>query len=564
MITEDNVSQLGLLIEAGATLEAINGSGIFNTDYLKIDGKLDLQDESQLIQTTLSELAITSAGLLEKDQQGKADLFSYNYWSSPVGVTNTLSNNNAYTISAVLRDGTIASSPSNITYTTDYDGAPTSPITLSNFWMFTYENETDDYSSWHQVFETGILKAGQGYTMKGTGAGSTVNTQNYTFIGKPHNGNISHDIDEKNISLLGNPYPSALDADQFILDNEGTQDGIITGALYFWEHFNTNNSHYLDQYEGGYATYNLAGSTVAIPSSIVSDNGLPTFLPQRYIPVGQGFFVQGKAGGTISFNNAQRKFVKESDLGSIFTFTGIAPTEASSVPVSAPNPEIDRLYFRAKIPEGPERQLLLAVKADKTTGIDYGYDAKMIENNPTDIAWDIEEMPFTIQTVGALTAALELPLMIRSDINGMMTFGIETLQGIPADLPIYFLDKATYSYTDLRSSDASFYIGQEEEYLNRYFIVFEAPLLSVADTIATADALEVYFSNDTLFIQNEVFFDAKNITLYNTLGQVVFQTEKTYDNVLRIALPLQVSRQIYLVCFRYNDRIPIAKKIVID
>ncbi|MFT5848893.1 MAG: hypothetical protein ACI902_002971 [Psychroserpens sp.] len=46
----------------------------------KLDGKIDLQAESQLVQTAESKLDVSSSGSLEKNQQGTRDMFTYNYW----------------------------------------------------------------------------------------------------------------------------------------------------------------------------------------------------------------------------------------------------------------------------------------------------------------------------------------------------------------------------------------------------------------------------------------------------------------------------------------------------
>jgi hypothetical protein len=39
---------------------------------------------SQLVQTAESDLDVTSAGSIERDQQGQSNKYNYNYWSSPV------------------------------------------------------------------------------------------------------------------------------------------------------------------------------------------------------------------------------------------------------------------------------------------------------------------------------------------------------------------------------------------------------------------------------------------------------------------------------------------------
>ena len=49
-------------------------------------------------------------------------------------------------------------------------------------------------------------------------------------------------------SLTGNPFPSAIDGDQFLFDNQDSTDK----TLYFWEHW-SDNTHQWALYQGGYA-----------------------------------------------------------------------------------------------------------------------------------------------------------------------------------------------------------------------------------------------------------------------------------------------------------------------
>ncbi len=140
--------------------------------------------------------------------------------------------------------------------------------------------------------------------MKGPGTGSITTPQNYVLLGKPNNGDINLPISAGNEYLVGNPYPSALDADQFIRDNGNFGSGSTTGTLYFWEHWG-GGSHILSEYQGGYATYTLAGG---VPAASSGTSGTATKTPKRYIPVAQGFFVTSSNSGTIKFNNGQRVF----------------------------------------------------------------------------------------------------------------------------------------------------------------------------------------------------------------------------------------------------------------
>ena len=210
--------------------------------------------------------------------------------------------------------------------------------------------------------------------MKGTGGEETIDaTQNYVFKGKPNSGTITLNLAPIQTYLIGNPYPSALDADEFILDNLAGRNAegknVFNGALYFWDHFGLSNNHNLAEYEGGYATYTLTGGVPGINDSSLTLNnnisGLKT--PQRYIPVGQGFFVDADLaltpaisgttasvqGGTINFKNSQRVFMREAITTSLFM--------KSSGTKKAKTPDIKDTRLKIRLgfdsPIGAHRQL---------------------------------------------------------------------------------------------------------------------------------------------------------------------------------------------------------------
>ena len=51
----------------------LNDSELNVSWYLKLDGLIDLEGESQLVQGPDSKLDVTSSGKIERDQQGTAD-----------------------------------------------------------------------------------------------------------------------------------------------------------------------------------------------------------------------------------------------------------------------------------------------------------------------------------------------------------------------------------------------------------------------------------------------------------------------------------------------------------
>lgn len=570
--TINSHTHLGLLLDSGTELEIQNNQLLSNTNYLKIDGLIDLVGESQLIQTMSSLLDVTSAGALEREQKGKADLYSYNYWSSPVSPQNSIANNTDYTVSNVLFDGTDVNNLLPITFVGGYDGANTTPITLSSFWMYKYVNQPNNYINWTQVGASGNIKVGEGYTQKGSG--TTALSQNYAFVGKPNNGTITLNVDADNLYLVGNPYSSAIDANQFIIDNgsalEITGDfsgsGTTTGALYFWEHWG-GGSHNLLDYQGGYATYNLAGATYAIPDPGVSDIGSGSVLPQRYIPVGQGFMVQGGvSGGSIEFNNGQRVFERELDGNSIFVSRNTSDNTTprlAQISLLQTDDGIKRMYFSVTTPQGPKRQLLLALKEGLSLDVDYGYDAKLIDKQDvSDCAWYLNEDKYVIQSIGEIDSDVELPMYIKANNDGVFEISLTDRNEELSDLTVYFVDKYNDTSDLLLMGGLHQFSVSEGVYDDRFYLKFKNDRKS---SIELEQSTSVYYISNSqeIVIEDTQEFSAENIVLYNILGQEVQRFTKKYEGVGRITLPVSVQTGVYLIKFLKNQSTEISEKIII-
>ncbi|MBR9915328.1 MAG: T9SS type A sorting domain-containing protein [Algicola sp.] len=543
--TDQNHGTIGLIVDSGKSLEINGDSGLFNSWYLKLDGTIDLQGESQLVQSEESTLDIISSGALEKDQQGTRDLYTYNYWSSPVGITSTTSNNTNYSVSAVFKDGTNASAPQAINFVTNtYDGSPTSPITIADYWIWKFANQTDDdYSSWQHVRSTGILKAGEGFTMKGVAntSGDMSLEQNYTVKGKPNNGDISLPLNAGNNYLIGNPYASAIDAHQFILDNAPTIDapGNTTGTLYFWEHWG-GGSHVLSEYQGGYATYNLAGAVPAVayatPDADVDQSAsVGSKLPGRYIPVGQGFFVVGENTGTVRFKNSQRVFVTENNSASTFIRTSDIESNHRNDASEADLRMKIRLKFNSV--NTYTRKILVTADDNATMGYDWGYDAEIYDNQADDMYWLINEGKYVIQGVNTINTETVLPLGINTDSDGLNKISIDKLENIPNDMAIYIHDNVLGLFHNLK--DGSYEVDLiAGTYLDRFEIVFtNSDTLSIETSQVTANDIIVYtdYSEDIIIISNPENKVITSVEVFSMLGQsVVTLDEITTDSKLTI------------------------------
>ncbi|WP_052417948.1 hypothetical protein [Jejuia pallidilutea] len=271
-----NIHVRSVEIETGGVLNILNGNLLQVDNEVVVNGTINLLGEAQLIQNHTGTTLNSGGGSLTQPQQGSASFYNYNYWSSPVNV------------GGIWQVGYLEDAAGVINFSNTLNGdASTSPITLSSKWLYSFNGTTNDYSQWIKISPTTNLLPAQGFTMKGSGA--TTANQEYIFRGIPNDGDYNHTVTAGNDFLTGNPYPSALDADQFIIDNLP----VIDGTLYFWEQFSTNNTHTLADYQGGHAIYNLMGMgmpATADTSGLTSGLGTASLpAPERYIPVGQGF-----------------------------------------------------------------------------------------------------------------------------------------------------------------------------------------------------------------------------------------------------------------------------------
>ncbi|MCO4823039.1 MAG: T9SS type A sorting domain-containing protein, partial [Flavobacteriaceae bacterium] len=629
---DKDITVLGLVVEnnelsiedpTGPYDETNDGQMLWVTHYLKLNGQLDLVGESQLIQKRYefydhdndgdflystskvshqfngSVFDNTSSGIGERDQQGHSNPFNYNYWSSPFAPNNATVNgeitSNSYSIGSVLRDGTTnVPNPINetITWINSKTAQASDPIQISTRWLYSFWNKRGNtYSEWDRIGNSTSVNIGLGYIMKGSGNGAT--TQNYVFVGKPNNGTITNDLsgttnNPKNQILVGNPYPSAIDAAEFIKDNipggNAGSTGSIDGTLLFWDHYATNDSHILRDYEGGYALFNLSGGQVAVNPPPTEDgyiiNGRDgAIAPERYIPVGQGFFVTGTdASGVVAFNNDQRIFKREASSGgdgSIFfevnnnleELEGLDRQSETSDDYESDEDKIQRIRLRFKSPEGAIRPLLIGFTPNNeaTDGFDYGYDAINPDYFPSDMSWLIDEGRYVIQGVGAFETSKIYPLGINLAISGNIEIELEAQENFDSEIPVYIYDALLNTYTQFNSETFKLPLDPGD-FMDRFFLAFqdEDTLNTSSNTI---QSMRLYYLEDTheIYINWANSYDIKKVVLLNILGQTIRTWQDiTPLNQTEIKIPVEnVSDGNYIIKVVNSKGKTTNKKVII-
>ncbi|MBT8318172.1 MAG: T9SS type A sorting domain-containing protein [Lutibacter sp.] len=507
-------------------VSVVDNFGLFveNTVTLTL-GDLRLVNEAQLIQT--NNVSNSGAGKLLRDQQGISTTTGYNYWGSPVNSGGTFS------LATGLFDGTDATtnsfSPSAITFTGALDGSTSSPITISNMWLYTFPTT----GGWNKIDQNSAINPGQGFSMKGTGGAN----QNYVFKGTPNNGNYSFTIAAGQNLLIGNPYPSAIDSYQLIDDNISVFDQIS-----FWVD-GGSNSHYTSDYLGGYAVGNKTGGVAA--SVIAAIDGLGSasgVLPERYIAIGQGFFVEATGGGTsVNFNNAQRVFVTEGSGVSDFYKT------TSSKTIEDINSYIRIGY---EDPEGFHRQLLLGFLPNSTADTSYnrGYDALMSGPREDELFYIIDndlEKKYVIQGVGEFNDDYEFPLGLIIAEEGVHTIMLDALENF--DHKVYIKDVVLNTVYDV--TDSNFIPNLPAgEYLDRFKLVFKPKEQITEEELDVFTSIQVYYNkNNSVIINKPNDLTVKNVFIYNLLGQQLVKASKSGLDEYQISIPFEFKKGMYLV-----------------
>lgn len=553
---------IGLLVDAGAKLEVTSDVELRNTWYLNLDGEIDLQGEAQLIQTATSTITAGANGRLERDQQGTKNLYTYNYWSSPVHSNNPNANidgDESYALANVMMDGTDADNPVAINFISGLNGnGTTTPIQLAEYWVWKFVNSLDDdYSQWQQVLSTGSLLVGEGFTLKGASTDPLTNLQNYTFRGVPNNGTISLNITGGNDYLVGNPYPSAIDGNEVLNDNTN-----LNGTLYFWEHYG-GNSHALAEYQGGYGLYNLSGGTPAIADADVDSGGTALKTPRRYIPVGQGFFVVADTDGTVTFENDQRIFVTEAGNTNSWFYRSNTEETAFTENDQTEVPEDVRPKFRIKYhsPENYERHLLLTVDENATAQYDWGYDGELIENNVEDMSWSFNNSNYVIQGIDAVNESTILPLSVKTQNGGIIEISIHALENVENDVNIYIEDMYNGTYHDLRQN--TFYATVNAGVVSdRFQIVFAENTLSVDEFEIEQDVVLHYNTNtNSIVIKNPKRHTIDSLHIHNLLGQSLFGKEINTSQV-EINIPKTLQTGVYIFSIETQGATITKKQII--
>jgi len=489
-----------------------------------------LRNGGQLLQGTTGVSANQGQGKLSVFQEGTVDNFEYNYWCSPVGNASAAIGNEAFGIAMLNRPTSITSStPATILSMSSLNGEAANPnLKIASYWIFKFLSSAS-YSQWVSVGAATTIAPGEGFTMKGTMGTDNSFTekgvpnnpgaaQRYDFRGKPNDGNITITVGAGKLTLTGNPYPSAIDLQAFLLAETN-----CTGVAYFWEQDKTVNSHAIAAYQGGYGTYAAATDTYVPPTFYAYDVsgtqlnvvGTGTNYPRRFSPIGQGFMVEGSVDGTLTMRNSYRVYQKE---GVNSYFERPAPNKMSKDDGQAAALQNPQIRFNVLMNDKNVRQLALTFNPLATDGVDRAMDAKVFGNTGADSFFAIAGGEYNIAALD-FDISKRIPLGFKADVATTFKIVVAEMINFDSVENVYLYDKQQNTYVDIK--DVAFEIALSEGIeANRYEITFAK---SAVGLTVDENTFDIFQDNNAqeLTVSNPQMVGLKSCSLYDLTGKIV-------------------------------------------
>jgi hypothetical protein len=485
-----------LEVKDDGILEVNSVNTLTITDYVKVApaGTFLIEDSSSLVQIN----NVANTGNIRMQRNTNIRKLDYVYWSSPV---------------AGFSSGAIS---------------PLTPASFIYKWApTTVTGYASNFGNWVAGSES--MATGAGYIVRGPDNFTTTKQiHQANFIGVPNNGIITTPIsrstytganytgptstqvtaDDDNWNLIGNPYPSAVNADTFLATNSTK----ISGFVKIWTHgtlplSTTSDPFYqdfvLNYTVADYITHNALGGTQ------------PTF--DGFIPAGQGFFVRmidaAATPNTVEFNNTMRSRTFRNDQ--FFRDGNVIPTN-----------EKHRIWLQLVSPAGTESKSLVGYATSATNSIDHLYDAINVGVKTNFEIYSVaENQGLSIQGRSLpFDANDQIQLGVTIPQNGNYTIAIAAVDGLftTGTQNIYLEDKLLNITHDLRSAPYSFTgtVGSNE---TRFVLKFNNETLGNEDF--TTNAVTVY-TNESINV-NATNQTIKSVRVHDLLGRVI----GTFNNV---------------------------------
>lgn len=568
-----------------------------NNATLNIDNNDFVQVENELIISAGSTITVQPSGAFVQNNDASTNnisgnitvskttsplnnWFEYTYWSSPVS---------GETIGNGLFE-------SQITRRFVYNGEnyldATQETNNDNATLPGQDDIDDNGDDWQWVDASVIMQPGVGYAAThreslfvGPPFSSPPYQFDYTFEGPFNNGIINvpiyrndSELNDSNWNLIGNPYPSAIDADLFLAANSNINASVTTatgstidGAIFIWSQ-NTapsetaNGNEGLNFADGDYSIINGMGE---VPGG---DGDTPFIAASgiRVIPSGQAFFVSMSNGATASlvsgdvwtadvvFNNSMRVFGADDNTK---FFKNTSSKNSSNT--------INKLSVRLTSNNGVFNQILVGYTDKATDAYDGMYfDAiKNLSSNTSSALYSLIEnsdKKFAIQ--GKASNSLDNDEIIKLgfktsiDVATIYILSVAQFQGdFLSNNNVYLKDNLTSTIHNLSDSDYNF-TSEVGEFNDRFEIAFSAAALSNEDFESHENTIKIVQLDDSNIKFTSEASTFKSIEIFDLLGRSLYQLKGESNSESYNLSPLKDS--VYIANIELANGTAISKKFI--
>jgi hypothetical protein len=542
-VSNDLIATGDLTINAGKSVSVATNGYIWVNKKLVHNGNLTIENSGQLIQVdeTDTNTGAYNETTFKVKRIANVNKSDYVYWSSPT---------DGFDISGIL---------SGPRYS----------------WDTTYSNANGTQGNW--VAASGSMFKGKGYIIavpatspERPAAPGILLT---TFTGKPNNGQfnlsitrgnyngIDYDADlsnpdnvlttkyDDNWNLVGNPYPSAIDAEKFLILNQSK----IEGAVWVWKHGLSPTSSTSPFYSN--FTYNYSSS------DYIKYNGLGSTDPDTFageIASGQGFMVNmlhsATTPGVLTFsNNLRSTDVDYKPYNNSDFFRGL----------SSDNNLVDqkhRIWLDIiDQTSGKLNRTLVGYTNNATLEKDYLYDCVHVPDSELNIYSLINKDPFIIQ-------GRPLPFNDKDKISmginvvndGKYTIAIKKSDGVfQFNQDIFLEDKKLKIIHDLKQSPYVF-TTSKGRIDNRFVLRFSKNTIN-QNIEPVSDNVIVVANQDGINIKSYVE-SLKDVYVFDILGRQLSGSTEIGKDEFRIS-KITNNQQLLILKITLINGMVVTKKI---
>lgn len=484
--TDNTITACALTVNNGAIVKIEDGFNVKLNGAIKVNsGTFTLNNNASLIQNS-TEFPNVGAITVKRNTNALMRL-DYTMWSSPV------ENQPLFSFS---------------------------PSTLHNR-FYTY-NPNNNFYETVPFSENTIFADANGYLIRMPNNHPTVPTiWEGQFFGVPHNGRFELNVTDDTYNAIGNPYPSPIDADLFISENN------LTEAIYFWR--KTNNSA-----NPSYATYTFAGGAGTAPNT----GGGSDLIPNGFIQIGQGFIAKATSN-KLTFTNAMR----------------IADNQNQFFRTMQ---ERSRIWLNLTNTDGFFSQTMIAYMPNATNEFDAAIDGHFLKYEPTKLSSLIGNEEFVIQGRATFEISDIVPLGFRSEIAGNYTIAIDSSDGLFSNgQTIYLKDNLLNIEHNL--TNAAYTFNTDSGLFNSRFEIHYQPTLSTQNTTLLNNNVIVYKQKENIVIDSNRI-NIINAKVFDVSGRLLLEKKNVNDK--HIEFNLETANQVLIVKVLTLDELITTKKIL--